>query len=92
VRFFGTDRGLIITMMSWSSPLLHSSLLLHTTMASRKIPEHVARELKRHVQKSSAKNSSKNNKNNGTNSSTSIILLACVTLTGVAAALPYGAT
>jgi hypothetical protein len=50
-------------------------------MASHKIPEHVARELKRHVAKSS--NSKKDNK------STFNVLIGCVALTSLAATFPY---
>lgn len=52
-------------------------------MTSRKIPQHVARELKRHVQKPSGNNS--NNKK-------AYALLGCVTFTAFAAAMPYLAT
>ena len=53
-------------------------------MASRKIPEHVARELKRHVVKPRSSNKSNNKK--------AYALIGCVTFTAMAAALPYYAT
>jgi hypothetical protein len=59
-------------------------------MASRKIPEHVARELKRHVAKPS--NSGKTNSNNNNNKSTYVVLLGCVSLTSLAASFPYLST
>ena len=49
-------------------------------MASRKIPEHVARELKRHVAISS--NSKKDNKSTN-------VLIGCIALTSLAASFPY---
>jgi hypothetical protein len=54
--------------------------------SSRKIPEHVVRELKRHVAKPSNNNSKTNN-----NKST-YVLLGCVAFTSLAASIPYLST
>jgi hypothetical protein len=65
-------------------PDLHRQPSLLLTMASRKIPEHVARELRRHVVKPSSSSNNNNKK--------AYVLLGCVTFTAMAAALPYYAT
>lgn len=54
-------------------------------MASRKIPQNIARELKRHVQKPNSSNNNNSNKK-------AKALLGCIAFTGMAAALPYYAT
>jgi len=54
-------------------------------MISRKIPQHVARELKRHVQKPNTNNNNNNNKK-------TYAFLGCITFTAMAAALPYYCT